>query len=732
MCRLPRGLLSNYPIALSIASRVSTISQTLTYDMPTIYASIYPNGPSAGGSTSLVLGSNLGWIDTSLSLRIGGTNCYTTQWLSGSSVTCLIPLGDGIMRDIAVTLYRMKATLSLAFSYNTIVLDFVQPQTSNIPPNSTTSLTALGKNFGNDPVLAGSPNLRVGGTSCMSTTWISDSSLTCAASSGLGGSKSITLTNRGRTSTVSNSITFDNPNVLNILPLNTTYNSSYPYLIAIRSYSLFTTLSAKISGTSTRMSEWTSESSVLCMTSAGFGMSKSIVITTSIQPQSLSQVFTYWSHFLSNGHPGNGPKIGFTELTLHGSSFGTGDRSASARILSSSDDWYLKYGTSVSTTWLSDTSLLALTCRGLSSKASITVSLEIRVNTLSAVFSYDAFLAFVLTHPNAPLSGGVRTTVTGQNFGWLDLTPALTIGGSICQGTTWLSDSTIQCTFSRGDKYLFPTTNSTGELLALTINNLTQTNRRYTLSYDSPSMFLISGTNLRSRGQSLISIYGSNFGVLSDLSVRTRVGFTSAESSEWTSDTAVIGHCASGVSGLLSVEVTVVGTLSTISEAVTYARPSINYISPIFDQPGGGETVNITGQSFGVSDYTPKVFVDFNPCLISIWTSDSAISCTVPRGYGPGQGVAVAVGDEFGTPSIVFEYLDQTILDRGDVPLASHAFLALWLRADSLITTSDANLNYQGDFNWSDFRSTGLPAVVVNGPEILKRQINDLPIVSIQ
>eukprot|EP00960_Hanusia_phi_P007383 210360-Hanusia_phi.AAC.2 len=726
-CKSPRGLFSNYPIALSLSSRTSTISQSLTFDMPTIFASIFPNGPSAGGSTSLVLGSNLGWIDTSLSARIGSTSCYTTQWLSGSSVTCLIPLGDGIMRDIAITLFRMKATLSMAFSYNTIVLDFAQPQTSNIPANITTSLTALGKNFGNDPILAGSPNLRVGGTSCVSTNWISDSSLACFASSGFGASQSITLTNRGRTSTVSNSITFDIPNVVEIVPI---LNVSTPYFIAIRSFALFTTLSAAISGTSTRSSEWMSESSVLCLSGSGLGMSKSVVITASMQPQSLSDVYTYSSHYVSSGDPGNGPKIGLTKLTLYGSSFGTADRSASIRILSSpTDDLYVAYGTSSSTSWLSDSSLLALTCRGLSSKASVSVSLAVRVNTLSVAYSYDSFADFTLSRPNSPLSGGVRTTVIGQNFGWLDLTPTLTIGDSACEGTSWLSDSSIQCTILHGTKTFTSFNNSTAELLILAINNRTQTNPLYRLTYDSPSLYSIAGTNLHSKGQSPISVFGSNFGLITDLSVQARVGFTSAESSEWVSDTAIIAKSASGVSGLLSVEVTVAGTFNTISEAVTYARPWINYISPVFDVPDGGETVNITGQSFGVSDYTPTVFVDFNPCLSSIWTSDSAISCTVPKGYGPGQGVAVAVGDEFGTPSIVFEYQYQNILNQGDVPFANHAFLALWLRADSLLSLVDAYPLDRGDFNWSDARNIGLSALVVNGPEILKRQINDLPVV---
>ncbi len=132
----------------------------------------------------------------------------------------------------------------------------------------------------------------------------------------------------------------------------------------------------------------------------------------------------------------------------------------------------------------------------------------------------------------------------------------------------------------------------------------------------------------------------------------------------------------------------------------------------------------IGGSFFGTADYTPTAYVNLLPCTSTEWFSDTYVSCGVPRGYGPGRGVAVGVGNEVGEAVVAFEYYDQYILDRGGLPNAQHEFLLTWLRADALQATDGERVDV-----WVDNSARSNNATIMNGSTFHLRTINDLPTV---
>jgi hypothetical protein len=96
--------------------------------------------------------------------------------------------------------------------------------------------------------------------------------------------------------------------------------------------------------------------------------------------------------------------------------------------------------------WLSSTSSACMVPRGMGWNLPVTV--ELTGGQQAAVegkFSYEAPIVDSYHPRNGPPRGGFWVTISGRNFGHLDTSPTVSVGGRICLESYWMSNTQILC-----------------------------------------------------------------------------------------------------------------------------------------------------------------------------------------------------------------------------------------------------------------------------------------------
>ena len=78
------------------------------------------NGPTTGGPTLTISGTNFGPTDTDTSPTawIGATLCNTTNWMSTTAIVCQLPAGAGKPTMITVGVASLTGSLRSWFTYD--------------------------------------------------------------------------------------------------------------------------------------------------------------------------------------------------------------------------------------------------------------------------------------------------------------------------------------------------------------------------------------------------------------------------------------------------------------------------------------------------------------------------------------------------------------------------------------------------------------------------------------
>ena len=729
LCKAPRGLGFGFGFVSSVGKRSSTLSDALSYDAPIIYANVLGNGPTSGGSVVTVKGQSFGWLDMSSQLRYGGTACAATRWFSTTALFCIVPEGSSIMKSVTVTVQLLRSTLSRVFSYDKMVLEMAYIHSSNMElhmSQNASTVIIIGDNFGTDPRIVSSMVVTVGGSACEISRWISTTTVYCKQIQGVGSTHQIGLTSNFRITSLSDALSYDNPS-LSWQSHNANSYRNNSLFVGIFGSGMGTsdyTQKLAISGTVCSATSWISTTSVRARASLGSGGSHSISMTAAIRSGTLSEAHTFDSPSIVRVKLANNPTIGLASIIIDGSGFGGMDWTPSVR-LSSHQKYIVKnatnfglFGTaSMVTIWTSDTAINAKSARGHFTSASVIVTVIESVSSLSDALSFDKPNKIQPFPPNSPTRGRLALIAAqGTNFGWMDICAKVRIGGTACEKTAWISDSEIGCGVAAGAQVR----NASG--LVLTILGVKSGTCFNCFSYNIPYALSAKESNQPTTGNSKISLTGVNFGSIMDYTGAIRFGMSSSQTSIWTSDSLVLCTVSSGVSGLLPIIVTWDRSVSTQSIAFTYGRPQVLFISRLFSSVSGGDKVSISGKFFGTADYSPVAYVDYEQCVSTVWSSDSSLSCGVPRGYGPGRGVAVGVAQEVGKASVIFEYQGQHVLDASGLPMPNHEFIMVWLAADVLKVTTGSQIH-----QWKDSSTMSANAVARNSPTFLERRINDLP-----
>ena len=76
------------------------------------------NGPTSGGSTLTLSGTNFAPMHTSPSMSIGATQCVTSSWISTTSIVSRLPAGAGRSANATLSVSSQIGALPSWFTYD--------------------------------------------------------------------------------------------------------------------------------------------------------------------------------------------------------------------------------------------------------------------------------------------------------------------------------------------------------------------------------------------------------------------------------------------------------------------------------------------------------------------------------------------------------------------------------------------------------------------------------------
>jgi hypothetical protein len=392
-------------------------------DPPSVAYARPLNGPARGGTPIRIFGSNFGEREPEICTRtvfIGSTGVDSddgrVQWRSSSSITAFAAPGIGCCHNVTVLLLGMESepTPFARFTYDAPGVTGVR--LANAAASGEGIITVIGSSFG---VIDYTPASRIGGTACISTSWLSDSSLECAIPSGNNDGDDPDmgiLVTVGRQilrpgATFTRGFTYDEPIMSTIAPSNA--HTLGAINVTVFGYAIAPTYDpspeARLGGSAAQNTVWLSESSIQCMLTSGISKGKSVTISVEMHIDTTSEIFSYDQPSLipivtetnktkSYNQP---PSFNQTIITVTGINFGYSDRTVRARIAVSDSDAYItndhkkNRGTgTVYTAWISDSSLTCKAAVGTAATQKITVTSGLQdsqiLGQLSEVFSYDS------------------------------------------------------------------------------------------------------------------------------------------------------------------------------------------------------------------------------------------------------------------------------------------------------------------------------------------------------
>ena len=495
-CKVPAGAGAWKAITTTVALQKSKNTAIVNFDKPSI-SSIFPGNGFPGSQGVITFwGQNFGTVDYSPEAFVGPNKCRKTIWINETMVTCKIPLGLEVGADVKLKVPEesYQALITAAFTYDGLIpagAEVTSSWRSNGPARGQGLIVLTGtfraptalllpddetpcqKRW--PPELPGSAKCpymehkdviyevfvghgRRDMTACLSTEWMSETTLICTTNPGIGGGHAL-IVRSGVPEHVPNHeimlaygiflnvYSYDSPSVTESTE-NIDNHSPRSIGIAGANFGVFdTSPKSRLALTAAESTEWVNDISLAGKAASGVGSMPSLVLTISGARANSSKVYTYSPSFrydlsTSSSVVGSNspPSATNVAVTLAGRNFGQADYSATVTF---------GHTLTPSSTWISDTSFVALVPQGVGSAISLTHSLDASgtpQSVLHHTISYDVPLAtdIVKDVPYPPF-GGSHLSITGANFGVVDYSARGWVGDTECASTVWKADSSLLC-----------------------------------------------------------------------------------------------------------------------------------------------------------------------------------------------------------------------------------------------------------------------------------------------
>ena len=651
-CMPAAGVRGSLTATVTAGSYSGTITEGFSYlTVPALAGHVISNVPSHGGvtvemDTRLILNG-----DYSVRVRNGDTTCISTLWKSHSSVHCATAPGRGDKLSLIMTAATSVGSVSQLMTYDWTQLTEAlheHERALNLPTSGNYALTMSGIDFG---TFSTSPALRFGATAASVTAWQSNTEVYAKVAPGVGTSHAakISVLMMQHDGQLTGVATYDAPQVLLVYHENqqqaNVETDTYHFrentpLRTVKTtmfaghhlgYSDFT-LKMRVGATECQRSLWTSVSSLSCRVAAGSSASLGLVATVAAAASTMTSVMTYDAPAaLSSFSIGNFPGISHKVLHLHGLNFDVTGTSARVRAgLTSGEE----------TTWLSESSILCNTGKGLGRSLHTSVTAGRSIGSVSEALSYDyAELKAVVRGANRP-SFANPVYIAHLEFipdhlqrGY---SPGARIGPTAVQNTYWYTSTHMACKVAPG----------VGRMLAVVLTAGEQTSTMSSFySFDAASIHTSSQVNGAASGGNAIPWTGQSFG-LGINSISMRQGYSQCAATLWQSDSALTCKDMSGSSGRASaVVVSIFGVKDqTLTNAFSYDGPKVSRVDGDIALLRVSEIL-LSGTNFGLSDITLSAVLGATGCAATSWLSDTALKCSLREGFGLADVPLVAIND---------------------------------------------------------------------------------------
>ena len=622
---LPAGEGANLDLILTVDGQ-SSAPASFSYNSPVITL-LSPNpGPTAGGSSLVVTGTDLGFSAT---VTVNGQACTSPVVVPHTQVTCQLPAGEGFSVPVFA---QVVSQISPRFNFN-----YSRPAITGIPAIQPASadtsgggvvLTINGTNFGTGI----SGTVTIGSFACVpiSNGW-THSLIRCTAPTGQGANLPVVVTSGSQSSAQSVLFSYRAHNLTGITPTSSSTAGGIPLTINGNNFGTSTTGVSVLVNAANCPVQSVSHTQIVCTVPAGNGNGRSVSVDMPGNARrTLTNAFSYDGPSITSFLPDSADTSGTALLTIVGTSF---DTAGTVTVGGSNRLCTQGVGTSYDHA--------RIVCRLPAGEGS---SLLVAINTTAGFstnsglrrFSYLAPTISSLSPASAMTSGvsavtsNRNLTISGSSFG---LTATVLFSSTPCAVVSQ-SHSVVICTIPEG----------TGVNVPVVMTVAGQNSNTRLFSYDAPYITSRSPSGpLDTRGGINVTFFGTSLGKTGGvLTVSDRdCPITSQDHSN------VQCNLPAGEGLDQTVLLIVNSQRSTSIVDVDYASPTVSTITPTTGSTAGGVTISLTGTNFGLG--TGSVQVRGNPCPTTFY-NHTHIRCTLPAGQGLAAQVIVTVASQASPP----------------------------------------------------------------------------------
>jgi hypothetical protein len=411
---------------------------------------------------------------------------------------------------------------------------------------------------------------------------------------------------------------------------------------------------AFVGGKPCKLTTWLSESTVECVTPAGFGEMVDVTVSVAGKTFDVPDKFKYLKPRVISSIPNRGPAWRPTRITLRGPSVIPSDlEGESAKTLT------VRIGPSQCTDVeivrdYKDSSKNILKCtttpvRVGSMTYPIIVSDGTKFSDPKGAANFTFEDPIITERPlQQPFYGEIEQAFFGRNFGnEFGLKPenfTILIGDNECPNIKWVSDNEIKCTPNENTGAAVPIT--------VVVNDWdSEPTDLSTLAFNEPLIRFITPGGIPTYGTDKITITGANLGtpamykenrVVIDVDGQKCENLKLIASPRLTGSSIInmaVECDAPPAQGAVIPHFSAVSILiddvhgNTNQHSLRYLSPVVHAIHPASVPATGYEDILIRGDHFGDGSQVLLASVNGTLCEETTWISESSIKCKVPPGH---------------------------------------------------------------------------------------------------
>ena len=646
---------------VTAGQRVGSSSAALSYGTPSASVAQSSNVPASGSLSFTLLGSQHGFANFCGRMRIGFCSAESTLWTSESSLVVAGISGVYSSRFVSLTAGFAKGSLTDILSFNSIMLStFFR---TNLPGSGSAVLTLLGVNFG---FLQTSPIVRLEKSQSEYTKWHSYSSVQCTSAQGHRKTLRSILSIGIHPGSISTSFSFQVVSLSAFLHFN--YAVTGAFSITVLGSNLGITVfsnSGRQTVTASEATVWLADSALACRAGASSRSSNRLLVTLGESDGSFSDSISLDIGLLSVWLKSNSATTGTLSMTLFGSNFG----------ITSFSQQLSAYSGAQSGLWVSETSITCRIVAAMNSCNRLMLTVSSLVSTASEAFTYVKTSISTTQLSNVATAMSRFSLVFGSMFGLYDTTLQSRIGLSTLLTTLWISESTVHCVAGNGLRR--------SSRLRISANNANVGTTSQIFTFDEPKLLLYWAFNFATSGASTFTVTGLGFGAESDSQTVT-IGFTQSVSTSWISDSTCNCKIAHGNLGSRMIALSAGEVTGSVSDSLTFSTAYSSSMRVYNLGATGAMTLTVQGSGLGVTAVSGSGRIGQSACESSLWTSDSAILCSVASMTFSSTRVVVSLGQRQSSRSELLSH------DNADV--SSLMFQNFASKVKYILTVHGANI----------------------------------------